>query len=98
LVVKARLSTETRKKEQKKIGRLYSSSFGISDDYGHPELKVDLDGISVDEFQQPAGKHHLFFNQPADHHLLPGSQHQPATAAAPGGYSLFFLHLKGTVS
>ncbi len=67
-------------------GRLHSSSFGIPDDYGHSELKVYLDGISVDEFHQSAGKHHLF-NQPADHHLLPGSQHQPATAAAPGGYS-----------
>jgi hypothetical protein len=45
---------------------------------------MDLDGISVDEFHQLAGKHH-FFNQSAD----PGSQHQPATAAAPGGCSLF---------
>jgi hypothetical protein len=50
------------------------------------ELKVDLDGISVDEFHQSADKHHLF-NQLADHHLLPGRrQHQPATAAAPGGF------------
>jgi hypothetical protein len=48
-------------------------------------LKVDLDGISVDEFHQPAGKHHLYFSQPADH----SSQHQPATAAAQGGCSLF---------
>ncbi len=56
------------------------------------KLEVDLDGISIDEFHQSAGKHHLF-NQPALHHLLPGRRHQPATAAAPGGYSSLIVNV-----